>query len=397
MDEISYKQIVHSARIDDESRKQNVNSKLVETLDKKANEISSETDLYEQTPAKVLQETEAETLLGELLISTLESLAFDVTKSVEMAVKDMYVTKVVGIDSDHGSYTSKNTGTPTERSPSTCPKKTGTATEHCPSTSPEETGTAFEHCPSTNPEETGTATEHSPEKTGTLTEKTNPEDDEECCLCAFFESMDHIYSMQLELLDIRREIKKLAEMLLEERNKLNSCDCEEIKSADSLYENILNQNKEIALEFEEGEYILDHWDATGALRLSSQIMQCKYFLVDNDKFLEAFKYAQIIMTQWLLSREGFSADTEMDDKSCKRCAKTELLTSQVTDILKENSSETNLGIRKFTRTLDEKSETLLLQVLDQDVIRLLKRSLVLLPKALCRRVPRRLLLLPRRI
>ncbi|GFT31637.1 uncharacterized protein TNCV_230761 [Trichonephila clavipes] len=86
------------------------------------------------------------------------------------------------------------------------PEKTDAATEHCPSTSPEENDAATEHCPSTSPEETGTATEHSPEKTGNLTEKTNLENDAECCLCAFFESMGHIYSMQLELLDIHRDI-----------------------------------------------------------------------------------------------------------------------------------------------------------------------------------------------
>ncbi|GFS93027.1 hypothetical protein TNCV_532321 [Trichonephila clavipes] len=239
MDEISYKKIVHSARMD-EFRKQNVNSKLVETLDKKNNEISSETDLYEQ-PAQVLQEIEAETFIGDLLTSTLKSLAFDVTKSVEMAVKDMYITKIPGMNSDHSSFTSENTGTSSERSPSTSPEKTGAATEHCPSTSPEKTGAATEHCPSTSPEKTGAATEHSLGRTGTLTEKTDLEDDAECCLCAFFESMDHIYNMQLELLDIRRDIGKLAKTLLKELNKLNSCDCEEIKNANSLYENILNK------------------------------------------------------------------------------------------------------------------------------------------------------------
>ncbi|GFU02775.1 hypothetical protein TNCV_402951 [Trichonephila clavipes] len=76
----------------------------------------------------------------------------------------------------------------------------------------------------------------------------------------------------------------------------------------------------------------------------------------------------------------------MDVKSCKRCANKELLTSEVTDSLKEDSSEINLGIRKLTKTLDEKSETLLLQVisilesLDSDIrnsIRISRRDMYL--------------------
>ncbi|GFR06082.1 hypothetical protein TNCT_32051 [Trichonephila clavata] len=310
---MSCKQIVYSTGLDDESLKQNVNSKLVKILDKKTHEFSSKTKMDEQKSAKVFQEKEPETILRELLISSLESLDLDITNSIRMALKDIYITKMPGMDSDHDSITSaerspstspKKTGSATVRSPSTSPKKTGSATERSPSTSPKKTGSATERSPSTSPKKTGSATEPSLEKTDTLTEKTNLKDDTECCICAYFDSVEYIYGMQLELLDIRRDLKTLTKMLLEECNKLNSCDFEEIKSANSLYENIVNQNKQIADAFEKGEYLLDHRDAIGALRLSSQIMHGRYLLLENDKFLEAFKLAQIIMTQWLLARES---------------------------------------------------------------------------------------------
>ncbi|GFQ96860.1 hypothetical protein TNCT_161281 [Trichonephila clavata] len=300
-------------------------------------EVTSETDLSIEKSTRTPTEDISQALLLQV-ISVLKSLDADITNSILISRKNMYLPNNPGMTSSCNSTTeeedavaesasstsSEMIGAVDESAPSTSHGKTGAIDESAPSTSLERTGAIEESAPSTSSEKIGAvdesapSTSHgkpgaidesapsmSPEETGTVT-KENPCENgtqSKCLTCLYFEQMNRLYDMQKSLLVILRDLGYIVKDLLVHCNEFKSCKCREIESLLDEFDDIVKERELMEEDFETGVFFsLDLFDAIGAVRISSQMMYFKYLLLENDKYIQTFKGVQFLMTQLMRSR-----------------------------------------------------------------------------------------------
>ncbi|GFR06079.1 hypothetical protein TNCT_32042 [Trichonephila clavata] len=170
----SLQSITYSSEMDNEPCKQRTDAELLTSeVTEGFKESSLETDLGIQKSTGTLDGNKSETLLLQV-ISILESLDSDITNSLKISRKDMYLPKIPGLRSRCNSITEEETGTVAESALSITVEETGTVAESALSITEEETGTVAESALSITEEETGTVAESAlsitEEETGTVAE-----------------------------------------------------------------------------------------------------------------------------------------------------------------------------------------------------------------------------------
>ncbi|GFT69948.1 hypothetical protein TNCV_4732691 [Trichonephila clavipes] len=159
------------------------------------------------------------------------------------------------------------------------------------STTEEETDNDAESAPSTSREKTGTVAK---------------ENLKERLTCNYFKQIDILHRMQLDLLDIRRNLGQIAKDLLVLCSRFNSCAFHKIAYVIDLFNRSFNdiiKETEMKEDFESGSFLrLIAGDPIGAARLSSEMMNYKLLFLENDKYIQTFKSVQFLLTQLLLSR-----------------------------------------------------------------------------------------------
>ncbi|GFT69916.1 nuclease HARBI1 [Trichonephila clavipes] len=193
------------------------------------------TDLGIQKSTRNLHEN-SETLLLQLK-PILESLDSDIGNSLQFSPMNMHLSR-----SSYNSTTDEETDNDAESSSSTSPEKTGTVAK---------------------------------------------ENLKECLTCNYFEQIDLLHRMQLDLLDIRRNLGKMAKDLLVLCNRFNSCDLHKIAYVIDLFNRSFNdiiKETEMKEDFEQGSFFrVSAGDPIGAVRLSSEIMNHKLLFLENEK------------------------------------------------------------------------------------------------------------------
>ncbi|GFQ67826.1 hypothetical protein TNCT_708321 [Trichonephila clavata] len=240
-------------------------------------EVTSETDLSIQKSTRTPTEDISEAFLLQV-ISVLKSLDADITNSIRISCKNMYLPIIPGMISS-GYSTTEEEDAVAESASSTSSEKIGAVDESAPSTSPEETGTVAKENPCENDS-------HS-----------------KCSTCSYFNQVNNLYNMQRRLLVILRVLGYIVKDLLVHCNEFKSCEFRKIELLLDQFDDLVKERELIEEDFERDVfYSLALYDAIAAVRISLQMMYFKYLLLENDKFIQTFKGVQILMTQLMRSR-----------------------------------------------------------------------------------------------
>ncbi|GFQ97577.1 hypothetical protein TNCT_426981 [Trichonephila clavata] len=132
--------------------------------------VTSETDLSIQKSTRTPTEDISKAFLLQV-ISILKSLDADITNSIRISRKDMYLPNIPGMTSSGNSTTEEE----------------DTVAESASSTSSEMIGAVDESAPSTSQEETGTVAKENPCENGTHSK---------CSTCSYFHQMDRLFDIQ---------------------------------------------------------------------------------------------------------------------------------------------------------------------------------------------------------
>ncbi|GFR25636.1 hypothetical protein TNCT_13171 [Trichonephila clavata] len=265
---------------------------LISEVTDSLKEVTSETDLSIQKSTRTPTEDISEAFLLQV-ISVLKSLDADITNSIRISRKNMYLPNIPGMISS-GHSTTEEEDAVAESASSTSSEKIGAVDESAPSTSHEKTGVIGESAPSTSPEETGTVAKENP---------CENDSHSKCSTCSYFHLMNRLYNMQRRLLVIRRVLGYIVKDLLVHCNEFKSCEFRKSELLLEPFDDIVKERELMEEDFERGVFCsLSLDDAIGAVRISSQMMYFKYLLLENDKFIHTFKGVQFLMTQLMRSR-----------------------------------------------------------------------------------------------